>query len=133
MTSQGGGRREGRAQRLLAMLLELVVVSVLAVAVTAALDREQVTSADAQADLSFGLPVPWMHQDRSASPFDLPGQVPPGAPWETPTTIDGAALAADVAFFLVVLLLAWLGGRALLQRLPGLRNSPPPEPPYQRV
>lgn len=76
-----------------------VAALVLTALVTLALALTGVRVADRAelADVGFGRPVVWLHQDRSATDPPLPATVRPGLPQEHPTRVSPGALLTDLA------------------------------------
>lgn len=100
--------RSRRGPALLLTLLGLSVLSLLVVVASPWWDTDRVASKEDQADVSLGLPVPWLHQDQSSVDPPLPWHLGPASPWEHPTTVAFGAFLADVALVAVVLgLIGW--------------------------
>ena len=110
--SRSGRRRAGIA----------AAASVLVVLVSPLVTSVRVAERAEQANLGFGWPFAWAHQDQSAMDPPLPRTLGLTSPWEHPTSVSVGAFAVSVLAVLVALLLVRLSVSAAAARSRGCRR-----------
>jgi hypothetical protein len=83
-------------------------ITTAAVVLGGLLDREMVSSKQAQRSVDVGLPLNWLHQDQFGYDPPFPAYAGFASPLENPTNVSWADFAVNVALVFAGLVAVWL-------------------------